>query len=199
VASLGTWPISTVRVASARFMLQTNQRVNASPFGGSEQVVDMLNDRLVAHVTLAATKYAEAAAVEAFIASFRGQVNTVLLWHFAREAPRGTLRGTLLTSGTQAQGAASIVVTGGTNGQTVLAGDILGAGGQLLMAASTATVAGGTITIPLVNRLRSAIAAGASVTWDKPTAPFRLLSHSGVEYGRGGLVGEVQLTLGEAI
>src|SRR5206468_5400955 len=51
MASLGTWP-SWIGVKSARFMLQTNQRVNASPFGGSEQALDMLNDRLMCYLTL---------------------------------------------------------------------------------------------------------------------------------------------------
>jgi hypothetical protein len=199
MASLGTWP-STVGVKSARFDLQTNQRVGGSPFGGSEQVVDMLNDRWMCYLTLPVELFAQAAAVEAFLTSFRGMVNTVDLWHFAREAPRGTLRGTLLTSGTQAQGAASLVLTGGTPGGTLLAGDLLGAGGQILMVAPAGATAdgAGNITVPLVNRLRASIATGQSVTWDKPKAPFRMLAHTGLLYERG-ITGEVQCTLGEAI
>jgi hypothetical protein len=199
MASLGTWP-SAVGVKSARFVLETNQRANADPYGGSEQVLDLLNDRWMCYLSLPVELFAQAAAVEAFLASFRGQVNTVNLWHFAREAPRGTLRGTLLTSGTQAQGALSLVLSGGTAAGTLLAGDLLGAGGQILMvSAAGATADGaGNITVPLVNRLRASIAAGQSVTWDKPKAAFRLLSHTGVLYERG-ITEEVQCTLGEAI
>lgn len=109
MASLGTWPASIVP-ASLRMVLHTNQRANAAPGGGSEQVIDMLNDRWMAELTLPVEKFADAAAVEAFLASFRGHVNTVNLWHFARSAPRGTLRGSLVLSAAASQGAASIQV-----------------------------------------------------------------------------------------
>ena len=46
-----TWPASLVpKTASLR--LQTVQRVHASPFGGSEQTVDLLNDRWMLSLTL---------------------------------------------------------------------------------------------------------------------------------------------------
>lgn len=195
--SLGTWP-STIKPASCRLQLQSNQRAAASPGGGSEQVVDMLNDRWMMSLTLPSEDFARAAAVEAFLASFRGLVNWAEVWHFARPQPRGTLRGTLTTSGAQAQGAAQLVLAGGTNGQTILAGDVIGAGGQLLMAAGDAIVTAGVITIPLVNRLRAAIAAGQPAVWDKPTAPFRIVSHSGVGFSQG-VTGEVQVELAEVI
>jgi hypothetical protein len=198
MASLGNWP-STIGVKNARFVMQSNQRANASPYGASEQVVDLLNDRWLLYLTLPVQSFAKAAAVEAFLASFRGMANTANIWHFARVAPSGTLRGSLLTSGTQAQGAAQLVLAGGTAGGTVFAGDMFGAGGQLLMASANATADGsGNVTIPLVNRLRAAIATGQSVGWDKPMAPFRLLTHTGVMY-EAGVTEEVQCTLSEAV
>jgi hypothetical protein len=197
MASLGTWPTS-IEPISARLMLKTNQRANASPDGGSEQVLDMLNDRWMMYLTLPVASYDDAAAVEAFLASFRGMVNTVDLWHFARPTPRGTLDGAPTLNAAAAQGAASIPITT-TAGKTVKAGDMLGVGGLLLQAAADATANGsGVLTVTLVNRLRTALASGAAVTWNKPTAPFRLLSHSGMTYA-GALAEEVTLTLGEAI
>lgn len=198
MASLGTWP-ATIRPKTCRFLLRTNQVVNASPFGGEEQVVDRLNDRWSCSLTLPVRRHAQAAEVEAFLATFRGQVNWISLWHFVRPAPRGTLRGTLLTSGTQAQGASSLVLSGGTAAGTVLKGDVFGAGSQLLMASADATADGsGNITIALANRLRAAIATAQSVTWDKPTAPFRLMSHSGVTFVPGS-ADEVTLELIEKV
>lgn len=198
MASLGTWP-SNIKPRTCRMDPRVNQRANSAPNDSSEQVVDMLNDRWLAHLTLPVRRHADAAALEAFLNSFRGQFNTVNLWHFTRPQPRGTLRGTLMTSGVQAQGAAALVLTGGTPGGTVLAGDLFGAGGQILMAESdTAADGSGNVTIPLVNRLRAAIADGQPATWDKPTAPFRLLAHSGVNYVPG-YAEEVTMTLGEAI
>jgi hypothetical protein len=197
MASLGTWPTSLIP-ASCRLVLQTNQRASAAPGGGSEQVVDMLNDRWVMDLTLPVAKFADAAAVEAFLNSFRGMVNTVNAWPFHRDALRGTLAGTITTSGSTAQGASSIVLAGGTNVQTVKAGDFFAAGGQLFQAQADATVALGVVTVSLVNRVRATIAAGSSVTITKPTVAWRKMSDTGVMY-RQGLTDEISLTLGEVI
>lgn len=179
-------------------VMVANQLVNESPYGGDEQVVDKLNDRWSCSLTLPVRKHADAAAIEAFLASFRGQVNWISLWHFVRPAPRGTMRGTPTLSGAVAQGASSLPITT-TAGATVLTGDMLGVGGLLFMASADATADGlGAITVPLVNRVRTALSSGAAVTWDKPTAPFRLLSHSGVNYIPG-IADEVTLELREKV
>ena len=64
-----TWPVSLVpKTASLR--LQTVQRVHASPFGGSEQTVDLLNDRWLLSLTLSARAgFDKGAQIEAFIAA----------------------------------------------------------------------------------------------------------------------------------
>jgi hypothetical protein len=168
---------------SCSFSLAVNQRVYASVFGGAEQAVDLLNDRWTVTCELAGRSHAAGAEIEAFIAAMRGQVNTCSLWHFTRPQPRGTARGTMVLNAAAAQGASSISVSGVSpaNG-TLLAGDILGVGGQLLMVASDCVAAGGIVTIQIVNRLRAALSSSAAVTWDKPTASFRLLSSEGVTY-----------------
>lgn len=164
----------------------TNQRLAASPFGGSEQVTDLLNDHWRMAVSLPNSPHAWGAWREAFIASFRGQVNWVALWHFVRPQPRGTMRGTPTLSGAHAQGVAALAITGGTAGGTLLAGDMLGVGGLLCMVASDITLDGsGAGSVAIVNRLRVAQSGGAAVTWDRPTALFRLLSSSGVGYAPG--------------
>lgn len=197
--------MSTITVPSqfeprtCAFAANVNQRVNAAPFGGSEQAIDLLNDRWLCSVELAPQYNASAAYIEAFIAALRGQTNTCNLWHFTRPAPRGTVRGTLTLLGSAAQGAASLVITGCSPATgTLLAGDMLGVGGLLLMVAADATASGGVITVTLANRLRTAQSAGAAVTWDKPTAPFRLLSTSGVQYTPG-VAAPVSFDFGEAI
>lgn len=64
---------------------------------------------------------------------------------------------------------------------TLLAGDIIGMGGQLLMVAEdTTTGTSGFLTVTLVNRLRAAVTAGAAVTVQRPTAPFQLVDAGGV-------------------
>ena len=171
---------------SVVFTQSVNQRVSAAPFGGSEQAVDLLNDRWLVSLELPPHFNSTMAAMEAFIGALRGQTNWVNLWHFMRPAPRGTVRGTLTLNAAAAQGASSIEVTGcSPSTGTLLAGDVLGVGGLLLMVASDCTAVAGVITVPITNRLRTAQSGGAAVTWDKPTAPFRMLSSSGVQYTPG--------------
>lgn len=162
------------------------QRSHASPFGGSEQVVDLLNDRWLISMTLPLRSIAEGAAIEAFVAAMRGMTNTVNLWHRVRQAPRGTMRGSpTTTSNPAAIGAASINIAT-TAGATLLAGDLIGISGLLLQVASDCTADGsGAITVPLVNRLRAAISTGTAVIWDKPSIPCRLMSTPSVQYVPG--------------
>jgi hypothetical protein len=197
MASLGTWPTAIVPI-SARLVLETSQRVNASPFGGAEQAIDLLNDRWVYHLTLPVAYPEDAAAIEAFLASFRGQVNTVNVWHFARSVPRGTIAGSPTVSGAHAQGLATLTIQAAA-GQTVKAGDLVGVNGLLLMASADATANGaGVLSMPLVNRLRTALTNGMAITLTKPTAAFRVLDHSGIAYA-GALTEEVTVKLGEVI
>lgn len=168
--------------AACTLTLYNTQRINASPFGGSEQALDLLNDRWMMSVELPPNSLATSAQLDAYIAAMRGQVNTVEAWNFSRPAPRGTIAGAKTLSAAAAQGASSISIT--ATG-TVLAGDMLGVGGLLLMAASDATSVAGVITVPIVNRLRTALSSGAAVVTDKPTAVFRLLSYNAPQYRRG--------------
>ncbi|MFV0678639.1 hypothetical protein [Variovorax sp. tm] len=177
--------------------LQTNQRAFSSPFGGSDQVVDMLNDRWLVSFSLANRKFADAAAIEAFIASLRGMANTVALYHWIRKQPRGTMRGTPTVVG-QGAGNGTILINT-TAGATLLAGDMIGIGGLLLQVAQDCTANGaGLLTCFLANRLRTDLANGAPVIWDKPTAPFRLVSSTAVQYIPG-YATEVSLDFVEAI
>jgi hypothetical protein len=176
-----------------------NQRVSAAPFGGSEQAVDLLNDRWLLSCELPPSRHANSAWREAFINNMRGQTNTVALYHFTRPAPRGTVRGTLTLNAPAAQGASSIVITGCSPATgTLLAGDMLGVGGLLLMSGADCTAVAGVMTVPIVNRVRVAQPSGAAVTWDKPTAPFRMLSTNGVQYTPG-VAQAVSFDFGEAI
>lgn len=200
MASLGNWPAAFV-ATGFDLTLQANQRVNAAPGGGSEQALDMLNDRWMCSLTLPERSETDGAALEAFLASFRGQVNTVNLWHFLRPAIRGTMAGSPVLSASAAQGAASISIQTSPSvpGATVLAGDMLGVGGLLLMVKDDAVANGsGILSVNVVNRLRVALSSSAPVTRSSPTVPFRLLAHTGVRYANG-IAGEVEMTLGEVI
>jgi hypothetical protein len=183
--------------SSFSMSLFANQASFASPFGGSEQVVDRLNDRWMVSLTLPGRKPGEAAAIEAFIASLRGMANTVTLFHWARMVPRGTMRGSPTVVG-QGAGNGTILINT-TAGATLLGGDIIGIGGLLLQVAQDCTANGsGLMTCFLANRLRKDLANATPVIWDKPTAQFRLVSKPAVVYIPG-RASEVSLDFVEAI
>lgn len=161
--------------------MKANQRGFGSPFGGSEQVIDMLNDRWLLSLSLPNKTFADAARIEAFINALRGMVNTVALYHWVRKQPRGSMRGSP-TAQAAGSGAAAVTINT-TPGATVLMGDMIGIGGLLLQVAEDALADGsGVMPVKLANRLRGSIAATTPVVWDKPTAPFRLSSDSAVQY-----------------
>ena len=148
------------RVNSFSLRLPATVAGFAAPFGGSEQAVDLLNDRWIASLSLTPSTRADSGAIEAFIAAQRGGANHTELYHFARPVPQGTLGRVHAVHGLVAdapQGAASVQVATAP-GATLKAGDMLGLGGLLLMCAADCVAdAQGLITVPIVNRLRKAI------------------------------------------
>lgn len=161
---------------------QTNQRVFASPFGGSEQVIDMLSDRWLISFSTPVRYHSEAASLEAFIASLRGMTNTVALYHRARKVPRGTMRGTPVLAAPMFVRDPNLPITAAP-GDTLLAGDMIGCGGQLFQVREDITAGGsGFMNVSVVNRSRINAPVDTPIIWDRPTAPFRLSSPSAVQY-----------------
>lgn len=121
---------------------------------------------------------ADAGAWEGMILSLRGRANHLAAWDITRPTPLGTITGTLTLNSAASAGAVSASITGGTNGQTIRAGDWfqIGAGvgtSQLVKAVADATVAGGLVTLTFEPPLRVAFSGGAAVTWDKPLAYYK--------------------------
>lgn len=163
--------------------LQTNQRAFASPFGGSEQVIDLMNDHWLISLSLPNRLHADAARVEAFISALRGMTNTVALYHWARKVPRGSMRGAPTVALPIFIGDGGFYADTAQPGATILAGDMVGVSGLLFQAREDAVADGtGRILIPIANRSRKAVPVGTPVLWDRPSAPFRLSSPSAVQY-----------------
>ena len=171
--------------------LQSVQRVFASPFGGSEQAVDLLNDRWLCSMEIPQDFHATNAALEAFIAAMRGQTNTVALYHFGTQTPRGTLASA--TASAASQGASAVTLSGTG---TLKAGDMIGISGLLLQVAADVSISGsGSVT--LVNRLRTAVSG--AVTFTRPTATFRLVNAPAVNYLGGAFTEPVSLEFAEVV
>lgn len=194
-----SWPAGLI-AREFDLPLRPNLRGHASPLSLTEQVVDLLADRWEASFVLPVSSHANAARVEAFLAALRASGNTVDIWHMGRgrNVPRGTMRGTPTLAESAAVNANSISIQTSA-GATLLAGDLVGVGGLLLMAAADATANGsGVMSLSLVNRLRAALSSAAAVTWDTPKVEMRLTQASPVHYVPG-MVNEVTVSLIEHI
>lgn len=81
---------------------------------------------------------------------------------------------------------------------TLRADDMLGAGGQLFQVASDVTLSDmGAGSVPVINRVRSAISSGAAVLWNRPTAEFILPAMQAGPVYRPGAIESAALDLVE--
>lgn len=166
---------SSFKAASFGMRLETNERAFASPYGGSEQVLDMGNDRWSIAMTLPPGPPEISMRNAAFLNALRGQTNICYLWHMAQPTPLGTLRGTP-TAQAATIGAQALTLNT-MPAATLLMGDMIGVSGLLLQVAEDAVADGaGVMPLKIVNKLRVAVAAGSTVIWSRPTAPFRKVS-----------------------
>jgi len=151
------WPLVAT---PEKFALSTSSKTvrGTSMFGRNGQNLDMLNDRWKADVTIAKREPVEGAAVEAFINSMRGGVNTVQVPHFSRPQPLGTAQQSLGLLYAAPQGADTVRIAATFEGATLRAGDLFNIDGLLLQCREDCTAdRNQVLTVPLVNRLRRAI------------------------------------------
>lgn len=112
-----------------------------------------------------------------------GRRNHFAVWDINAPLPRGTARGTLLTSGTTAAGATTLNVSGGTAGDTLVVGDWLqvgtGVGSQVVKCVSGLTIDGsGNGSTTFTPPLRKAVSSGTTITLEKPLFHLRSISAS---------------------
>ena len=169
-------------VAECELSLMPEVRGFMGPFGGPTEVQDLLGDRWHMRLTMPEGDFRWGSRTEALFNALRGGAQWLRLYHFAKPAPRGTARGSMVLSGAVAQGANSLTISGVAAGATLQAGDMVGHNGeQLFQVYDDATANGsGVVTVTTVNRARKAIASGQAIVWDKPTIPFQLLDTQGV-------------------
>jgi hypothetical protein len=194
------WPVSwypqNVEVASV-----PNVRVHTSPYSQDTQAIDLLGERWrIAFLLPERSEIHQSigAAREAYFTRLRGRVHRVNLPHFKRPVPRGSMRGVPVLSASVAQGASALAITT-TAGATLLAGDILGLGGEWLMVADDATASGGgALAVNLSNRVRVPRAGGFGVTWQTPVLQCMLTADIVPVAYRPGATDPLQLEFMEA-
>lgn len=158
-----------------QFGQEPNDRVLVSPHSGQTQTVEMPGTRWGHSLRLEGLNATERAMMQVFFAQLRGRANRYTLFDVINPIPRGTLRGTLTTVGSIAQGAVACTITGGggQSGKTLLKGDKLSIGGELKINTADATADGsGNMSLTVEPPFRNAVSGGAGVVWDKPTAKF---------------------------
>lgn len=188
------WP--DFPVAAFELSILPNQRIFVGPYTPTVQVLDLLGERWQARITLAPTPTSDvttASSLEAFFDRLQGQANAIQLWHLKRRSPLGTL-GTMAAAGWtpgtwtpgtwqvgSAEVAADIAQLASTGqlrtvaGRTVVAGDLIGLGGQLVRVMANATANGsGLMTVEFQPRARTLIPAGTPIVTSMPTANFIL-------------------------
>lgn len=170
------WPdgrLFTPATATLR-VVDTTQRVAESSHTGDVQTTSMPGARWAWDFDFATDDVGQRAQIEAFVVRLSGRQHRVQLWDLKRPLPRGTINLSGVTlAASAAQFAESLQLAGCGAGATLLAGDWLAVGGQLLMACETATANGsGVMTVPVRHMLRQAVTSGAAVTLQRPTALY---------------------------
>lgn len=171
----------------------------AAAYTGQTQRLTHLADRLRLTLELPPVLEPEAGRREAYFMAASAAGNWVLLHHFLRPVPLGTLRGTPTVAVAAAAGARTISITT-TPGATLLAGDVLGHNGQLIQAGYNGGTAdgAGAMLLELVLPLRRALPAGAALVWNQPTGAFQILSlDPSFEYGAGRVQAGLAVDLSE--
>lgn len=180
-----------LNISSFRWTLKRNEVEGRSVFGS--QSIEASAPLWSCSMTGIPMIKSEAIAFEQFLESLAGKRNQVEMYHRAHSYPAGTMRGTLTLSADAADGATSLVITGGAGqaATTLLQGDLLGIGTvltqQVIRVAANATANGsGVITVSLTTALRNAFSSGSAVVWDRPKALFRQTeNNTGIEYTTG--------------
>lgn len=105
---------------------------------------------------------------EALITKIKGGANRLSMHHHARPRPNGTLRGSPILGAPIVAGAETMTLANCNGG--VLAGDMLGLPGQIVMVMEDTTPLFGNMTIAVSPTIRNPHNSGTAVVWNKPAA-----------------------------
>ena len=194
---------SGIRPAEVVWHLKSKTQKHESPLSAVATTYEMARAaKWMASLTFTDWRRYELAELEAFIASMRGSAGRFLLWHHARETPRGTADGVPAVAG-----AAQTGNTLNTNGWTpnalgvLLRSDYMGVNGELkiITSAQVDADAGGAASITFEPPLRNSPADGALITLNKPTATFMLIGDTEGAIKHAKATGSLTLQCEEAL
>ena len=166
-----------------------------SPYAGSVESVTFPGWYWKISVTLKPRRAKDGGLAEAFFEGIAGGGDIVLVYHWLRPVPRGSMRGTPTVAVAGFRGDRSIVIT---TGGTLLAGDLFKVGNTVHKAMADCAPIAGRLTVPLVARLRTTATVGDPVGWDHPTVRCLLPSMSNGSSYRPGVMEGTAIDLEEA-
>lgn len=181
------------------FGASTPKAAWSAPFTGQTQSISHLADRLMCKVLLPPCNATNAGRREAFLMGLASTGDWVRMGHRQRPVPLGTLRGSPTAQASASAGARTLSVQTSA-GATMLAGDIVGVNGQLLITAYAGATANGSgvMLLPLVLPLRAAVSSSAPLTWSSPNATWQLATDAvELEYMAPRLQDSVEIVLRE--
>jgi len=162
--------------AGAMFSLSVNVSASAYTgfFTGVTTKVSHLADRLRATLTLPPCRAADAAQREALFLALLSTGDLLRMPMPHRLQRRGTLAGSPTVNGNHAAGVRTLSVSA-TSSQTLLAGDWISVGGNLLQCGYAGAVSiASVMSVPLVLPTQRAITTGAAVAYVAPTGLWQL-------------------------
>ncbi len=182
--------LSTAVVSAARLTCLAPAQFYRSPFDGTLQTGATQGPRWLMSLSLRRLLEADAVSLRAYIMKLRGQTNRALLPVFERPTPKGTIALSGVTvNGALAAGATQATLAGAGNTKTLLTGDYMKLGDQIVMVVDgpyTSDAAGAMASVKFEYPLRAAVSSGASVTLNQPTMRMVLRSaEAGWETGPG--------------
>lgn len=174
-----------------------------SPFDGTLQTGDTQGPRWGASLALRKFEEADAVEMQAFLVKLRGKVNRALIPAFNRPVPRGTIETSGVTvNGAVAAGASQLSLQGCGNAKTLLTGDFIGVGDQLLMVVDgpyTASAGGDIDNVLFEHPLRAAVLDNAAVVLSSPTCRMVRLGDEDEWTVTAPVITEISLEFEEAL
>lgn len=184
-----TYPSGAIyRPTDAHVWIEPSVLVSQSPLTKSTRARDLQGDKWRMTLTFGPVRRRGTVDEQAEREAFWNRVglfHTVAMWHPARSVPRGTMRGSPALAAAAAQGATTLTIATAA-GATLLAGDMIGVGGELVQVVADATAAGGgQMTVSVAPKLKRAKTVGAALVWSMPTAVMAVQSPVEIPYVPG--------------
>lgn len=174
-----TYPLSmpnTPNFKTSTWSLMRSTSVTQSAFTGKQSIAEFPIALWKADLELPPMKKETAYAWQAFFLKLRGRKGTFEVGDPDHKTPRGTARNGDLTLATQADvNDTTLEMQTSTGSKTLLAGDYVQIGNQLLMVVDDATITTSATDVNVEPFVKTAVTSSSAVVCESPKAEMRML------------------------